>query len=276
MILVTGATGRIGRHLVAELSAAGESVRAFARTEAPVPDGVDLVLGDLVDPTAVEPALEGIDTAFLLWPQATAVGHAATVDLIASRVERVVYLSSVSVRTAPRHPMATIHADIERRLERADVGWTFLRVGKLDANALGYATPLRDEGEVRLPYPAAGRAPIHEADVAAVAATLLLRDEGAKRAFVPTGPEAMTEADIVRTIGEATGRDARVVEISPEESRADMLTSGVTPHLADAALDYWRSLVDEPEPLTTVVHDVTGRPARTFASWVRENLDAFL
>jgi uncharacterized protein YbjT (DUF2867 family) len=276
MILVTGGTGRIGRHLVSELSAHGEPVRAFARTAVPVPIGVDLVLGDLVEPTAVEPALEDVEAAFLLWPQATAIGHGGTVDLIASRVERVVYLSSLSVRTAPNHPMAVIHADIERRLERAGAAWTFLRVGKLDSNALGYATPIRETGEVRLPYPAVGRAPIHEADVAAVAAALLLEDGRTRRALQPSGPKAMTEADIVRMIGEIVGRDIRIVEISPEESRAEMLASGVTPHLADSALAYWRGLVEEPEPVTTTVQEVTGRPARTFASWVRENADPFV
>jgi hypothetical protein len=85
-------------------------VRAFARTP-PVnlPDGAAFVAGDLAEPSSLAPALEGVDAAFLLWPQATAVGHAPTVELLASRVPRIVYLSSLTVRDADdalAHPMS--------------------------------------------------------------------------------------------------------------------------------------------------------------------------
>jgi uncharacterized protein YbjT (DUF2867 family) len=274
-ILVTGATGHIGSHVVAGLAAAGARVRAVARGEADVPAGVELVRADLTDAEALGGSLDDVDAAFLLRPPATAVGHQRPVDLIASRVERVVYLSSVSVETAPDHPMTAIHADIERRLTAESDAWTFLRVGKLDTNAFGYAAPIRETGQVRLPYPELGRAPIHERDVAAVAVRVLLDDRWRGRALVPSGPEALTEGDIVRTIGEVVGRPARVVQITPEESRAEMLDAGVAPDLADAALEYWRGLVDEPEPLTSVVQEVTGGSARTFASWVAENAAGF-
>jgi uncharacterized protein YbjT (DUF2867 family) len=274
-ILVTGASGNIGRPLVEMLVGAGADVRAFSRRGTVLPTGVEVVLGDLADASSVEPALSGVTAAFLLWPQATALGHAATVDLVASRVPRVVYLSSVSVETMPHHPFTVIHGDIERRIRAASDAWTFVRVGKLDTNALAYVDEIRERGEVRLPYPGVGRAPIHERDVAAVVARLLLDERSLGEAIVPSGPESMTEADIVGTIGEAIGREIRVTEISPAEARADMLAEGIPPDLADAALAYWRRLVEEPEPRTEVVRELTGLPAATFASWAADHATAF-
>jgi uncharacterized protein YbjT (DUF2867 family) len=275
VILVTGATGHVGRGLVAELTAAGEHVRALARTPAPIPGNAELVLADLADPSAVEPALEGVDRAFLLWPQATASGHAATVEQLAGRVERIVYLSSVSVTTAPAHPMATIHADIERAIASGGGAWTFLRAGKFDANALGWAGQIRETGSVRMPFPGGGRSPIHERDVAAVAARLLLDGGHAGDALEISGPEPLTESELVATIGEVIGRETRVVEIPPEVSRREMLEAGVSLELVDAALAYWEQLVAEPEGVTPVVREITGSAGRTFGSWVAENADAF-
>ena len=104
------------------------------------PAGVELVRGDLSEPTALEPALDGVDVAFLLWPQASAQGHGATVELLTARVSRIVYLSSLSIRDdleQQTHPMTAIHADIERAIERAGSRWTFLRAGKFDTVVIG-------------------------------------------------------------------------------------------------------------------------------------------
>ena len=279
MILVTGATGNIGRHLVATLAERGADVRAFARSSPDVlPDGVTFFAGDLAEPSSLAPALDDVDAAFLLWPQATAVGHAPTVELLAARVRRIVYLSSLTIRDdedALAHPMTAIHADIERLIASSGAEHVFLRAGRFHSNARFWAPAIREQGGVRLPYPRAGRAPIHERDLAAVAAVALLEPSRAHERIVVTGPEVVTDADALATIAEVAGVRADVVEISPEEARRDLLEGGAPADLADAALAYWELLTREPEPVTSAVEDLTGSVPASFGAWVAENADVF-
>jgi uncharacterized protein YbjT (DUF2867 family) len=256
----------------------GEPVRAFARGMLEPPIGVELVRGDLSVPATLEPALDGVDATFLLWPQASAEGHGPTVEMLTARVSRIVYLSSLSVRDdleEQTHPMTAIHADIERAIERAGSRWTFLRAGKFDTNALAWAPQIRETGAVRLPYPDAGRSPIHEHDVAAVAARVLTDERYVGSRLVLTGPEALTEDEIVHGIGAGLGREIRVETIAPGVARREMLDAGLPPELADAALAYWELLTREPEPVASTVPDVTGSPGLTFADWMREHAALF-
>jgi uncharacterized protein YbjT (DUF2867 family) len=279
VILVTGATGNIGRHLVARLAERGAEVRAFARTPSgDLPDGVGFVAGDLAQPHTLAPALEDVDAAFLLWPQATAVGHAPTVALLASSIPRIVYLSSLTVRDdddALAHPMSAIHADIERLIASHGADHAFLRAGRFHSNARFWAPAIREHGGVRLPYPNAGRAPVHERDLAAVAATALLEPSRVEERVVVTGPEVVTDAETLATIAEVAGARADVFLVSPEEARRDLLEGGAPADLADAALAYWESLTRVPEPVTSAVEDLTGTPPVAFREWVAENIHLF-
>ena len=112
-VLVTGATGGVGRHVVAGLIERDVSVRALVRdvATASLPAGVDVVAGDLADPKGLDGALEGTDAVFLLWPFFSAEGVAAVVDAITSSPRRVVYLSA----QAAAHDSESFWAFVERR-----------------------------------------------------------------------------------------------------------------------------------------------------------------
>lgn len=279
MVLVTGA-GRVGRQVVSGLHAADEQVRVLVRHPAlaQVPAGVEVVGGDLSSPRTLEPALEGVAAVFLIWPQATATDPLAALEVITDRVGRIAYLSSSTVRDdleVQTHPMTAIHADIERALDRAKVARTFLRVGKIATNTLFWAQQIREQGVVRLPFPDAGRSPIVESDIGAVAARTLLDDEHVGATHVLSGPEPLTEGELVRAIGDAIDRPIEVEDIPTEEARAELLASGESPEVVDAALALWARLVTEPEPVTPSVERITGRPARTFRAWAKEHADDF-
>ena len=259
---MTGATGHVGRYLVDELVAAGAAVRALTRHPgtAGLPAGVDVVRGDLAVPDSLDGALGGVDTVFLLWPFLDAGSAPAVLDVIAKHARRVVYLSAMS--------SSTFHADVERAVERSGVAWTFLRPGGFATNTLGWVPQIRADGVVRWPYGAAARSLIHERDIAAVAARTLLDPGHDGKAYVLTGPAAITQAEQVRTIGETIGHpDARWAEIPASVAREQLLARGWTEEFADGALRYWASLVTEPEPVTSTVEELTGRPARTFREW---------
>jgi ketosteroid isomerase-like protein len=104
-------------------------------------------------------------------------------------------------------------------------------------------------------------------------AVLALTEDGHAGATYPlTGPEAITQAEQVRIIGTVTGEPATVEEMTREEARAAMADWG---EMADAALDYWQSIVAKPEPVLSTVEELTGRPARTFTRWAQDHADDF-
>ena len=265
-ILVTGATGRVGRHVVDGLRAAGVSVRALVRTpeSAGLPADVELIQGDINDPAAVRRASENVGAAFLLWPSFSADGAAAVVRELP---RRVVYLSSLNA------PAGGVWGDVEQLLQDKD--WTFVRPSGFAVNAQNWAGDFRSGDVVRVPYPEAARSMIHERDIAAVAVLTLLDDHHIGRTYEITGPEALSQSEQIHTIARAIGKPMRVEALSDAAARQAMLDLGADPILAESSVAYWSSLVDNPEPVTTTVAELTGRPARTFAEWAEDHAAEF-
>src|SRR3979411_1098778 len=179
-VLVTGATGRVGRVVVDLLIDAGVPVRALThRSEAaaPLPANVDTVTGDLTVPESLDAGLRGVSAVFLVWtaPPTTAP---AVVERLATYARRVVFLSSPHQTPHPffqqPNPMARLHAEIERLIAAAGLESTFIRPGIFASNAQFWWGPaIRGGDVVRWPYGAAETAPIDEGDVAGVAARAL-------------------------------------------------------------------------------------------------------
>lgn len=279
VILVIGATGHVGRHLVSQLLRTGAAVRALARDpdSAGLPGEVDVVRGDLTDPDTLGPGLDGVEAVYLVWPFLTAEAAPAVLEVVRNYARRIVYQSAFTVRDdleQQTDPITGFHADIERLIEKSGLEWTFLRCGGFATNTLGWAPQIRAGGVVRWPYGAAARSLIHERDIAAVAARALTGDGHGGAKHVLTGPQALTQVEQVHTIGEAIGRPLRYEEISREAARQEMLTAW-PPALVDGALDYWAKLVTEPELVTPTLEELTGAPAHTFRHWANDHAGDF-
>lgn len=280
VVLVTGATGRVGRLVVDELLRAGASVRALTRRpeRAALPEGVEVVAGDLTDAASLDPAVEGAAAVFLVWtaPPETVP---AVVARLAAQPRRVVYLSSPHQTPHPffQQPNALrgLHAEIERRLAETGLPLAILRPGMFASNAVHWWAPQIRQGDVvRWPYGTVETAPIDERDIAAVAARVLLDDRHAHADLVLTGPESLSQAAQVRAIGEAVRRPLRFDEISPDELRrqtADTWPGGVVEMLLGA----WRAALDHRAFVTSAVEEVIGVPATTFSRWAIDNAAAF-
>ncbi|TWD79629.1 uncharacterized protein YbjT (DUF2867 family) [Kribbella amoyensis] len=268
-MLVTGATGKVGKYLVAGLLAEDVAVRALVRRPelAELPPEVEVVAGDITDAEAVGRAADGVDAAFLLWPYFTADAAGPVVDALVDRVRRVVYLSALNP--------AGVWGEVEQLLIGAGADATFLRAGGFAGNTLGWADQFRTSDVIHLPSPKAARSLIHEADIADVAALTLLTDGHTGRAYDLTGPEVLTQEDQVATIAAVLGQPMRVEEQSPEEARAALLAQGADESFATNALAYWANLVDNPEPTTTTVQTLTGNPPRTFQTWAQDHAPTF-
>ncbi len=173
-ILVTGATGNVGGQVVSQLLDTGASVRALVRDpdSGGLPDGVEVVRGDLSAPDTLDVPLEGVETVFLVWTFLTAEAAPAVLDAVKRHARRIVYLSSMGVRDdleRQADPINQFHADMERLIEQSGLEWAFLRPSGFATNTLGWAEQIRADGVVRAPYGAMTRSLIHERDIASVA-----------------------------------------------------------------------------------------------------------
>jgi uncharacterized protein YbjT (DUF2867 family) len=284
VILVIGATGRVGRLVVDELLRAGAAVRALTRRpeHAALPPGVEVVAGDLTVPVSLDTALEGTVAVFLLWTAAAATAPAVVARLAAHpspTPRRVVYLSSPHQTPHPffqqPNAMRGLHIEIERLLATTGLGVTVIRPGMFASNARHWWAPQIKKGDVvRWPYADAETAPIDERDIAAVAARALLDARHAGGDFVLTGPESLSQAAQVRAIGDAIGRPLQLEELSPDEFRrepAATLPSAVTEMLLGA----WQATLGRPAFVTSAIQEITGSPPRSFYQWAVDHASAF-
>lgn len=280
-VLVIGATGRVGRLVVARLLEAAVPVRALTRRpgSAGLPAGVEVVSGDLTVPGSLDAALRDVSAIFLVWTAAPATVP-GVVQRLATYARRVVLLSSPHQTPHPffqqPNPMAAFHADLERQIAAAGIESTIIRPGMFASNAIGWwADSIRGGDVVRWPYGAAETAPIDERDIAAVAARALGDDGLAGGDYVVTGPESLSQEEQVNTIGAAIGRSIRFEELSPVDFRREM--SGRWPaRVVDMLLAAWGAAIGRPAFVTSTVSDVVGSPPRTFHQWATDHAAAFL
>jgi len=251
-VLVTGATGHSGRHVVAGLTRA--DVRVLVRDPTKAPKGVDVVVGDIRDPGE---AADNVDAVYFLWPFFSAEGIEQAVKPFMGK--KIVYLSAMSAEDGG------VWGDVEAAIRAVTDDWTFLRVTGLATNTLGWVAQAKT-GKVRAPYGRARRSLVHPRDVADMAVAAFTGDHR-KQIYLVTGPEALTQADQVKIIGDALGTPVRWEEQPIDEARMQL-----GEEFAAGALPYWASLVDDPEPVSLDVAKVAGHPARPFEEWARESL----
>ena len=277
-VLVTGATGNIGRQVVSQLLSTDSHIRALTRNPdtADLPPQVEVVRGDLTDAESLDRGLEGVDVVFLVWTAPAAAAPAA-VSRIARHARRIVLLTSPHKTPHPFFQQPNFlrgqHAELERLIEESGTGWTFLRPGVFAINTLSWWAPqIRAGNVVRWPYAAAPTAPIHERDVAAVAVRALLEPGHDGAEYVLTGPESLSQLEQVRTIGEVIGRPLRYEELSPDETYRELRAPAP---VVKMLLDAWAAALGQPAFVTTTVEAITGLPARTFRDWVTDHTREF-
>lgn len=270
-VLVIGATGRTGRHVVDGLLAADVDVRALVRhpVTAGLPAEVTVVEGTLQDTAAVQEAATGADAAFLLWPGNDPTLIPEVIEALTGSVGHVVYLSAADLDSASgTRVQAGIWAEVERALEAAASTWTFLRGGGFAANTLEWAEQIRSGDTVHVLHPGAGRSIVDERDLAEAAVQALLDPSLAGRAYSLTGPATLTQREQVASIARVLGRDLHVQDLDPDQVREEYAAM-LGADFADQALGYWATLVEHPEPVTTGIEELLGRPARRYEDWVR-------
>ncbi|MFF4477423.1 NAD(P)H-binding protein [Streptomyces sp. NPDC001520] len=280
MIVVTGATGNVGRPLVEALAAVGEQVTAVSRR----PDGTELPEGvrhhraDLADPGSLRPALEGADALFLLFAGELLAGTAQTGALLdvarSADVRRVVLLSSQAAGTRPDAVSHAAMRAFEDTVRPSGLDWTILRPGGFASNAFAWTESVRKERMIAAPFADVGLPVVDPEDIAEVAAATLRGRGHAGRTYELTGPAPVSPRQQAQTIGDALGEPVRFTELSRERARAEMLRFMPEP-VADGTLDILGEPTAAEQRVSPDVERVLGRPPRAFADWAMRNIAAF-
>jgi uncharacterized protein YbjT (DUF2867 family) len=263
-ILVTGATGSVGRLVVDHLLAAGARVRALTNNpkKAALPAEVEVVEGYLGRPETLPAALEGIERMYLA-PLPETV-HDVVALAKRAGIGRIVDLSGEK---------GSWWYPVVEAVEASGIEWTHLWAGEFMTNSLIWADQIRRTEIVRDAYPNAANAPIDPGDIAAVAATVLLEEDHVGKAYELTGPEMLTRAEMVRLIGQALGRKIPFVELTHEQIVEEL--SPIMGEYAEWYVNGMAQLVDHPQAPVPTVAEITGRPATTFAQWAVRHAAAF-
>jgi uncharacterized protein YbjT (DUF2867 family) len=264
-ILVTGATGNVGRLVVDELLARGATdVRALTADpeRAALPAGVEVVHGYVGRPSTMSAALAGVDRLYLapVIKTAAAVGRLAA----AAGVRRIVDLAGA--KGGEWQP-------IEDAVEACGVPFTHLEPGEFMINSGMWAPQIVAGDVVRDGYGAAANAPIALEDIAAVAAVCLLDDGHEGRSYELTGPSSLSRRERVAQLGVALGRQLTYIDL-PHDELVAQLGPVLGPHAAWYA-DGLRLLAEYPQPAVPTVAELTGRPGTTFAGWAAAHTAMF-
>lgn len=215
-ILVTGATGRVGRHVVDQLVKRGASVRVLTRdpSKTQFPAGVDVVQGDLLDIDALRAAFDGVSTLFLLNAVTGDEFTQAIVTLNLAReagVKRVVYLSVFHADRFANVPHFAVKSGAERMLEQMGFSATILRATYFIDNEHMIKDVVLNHGVYPMPIGSKGVAMVDARDIAEVAALELIRRDQAP-ATVPietinlVGPDTLTGSDVAAIWSDVLGR----------------------------------------------------------------------
>ncbi|MEV8375350.1 NAD(P)H-binding protein [Kribbella sp. NPDC056861] len=278
--LVVGARGNVGRSVVDQLLAAGQTVRASVRRTVgdEFPAEVEVVTADLADPDSFARALTGVRKVFLYAPAPDQVSAVISV-LEKAKLELVVQLSSGSVllESAAGNAIAEEHREVEEAFSRADLPWIPIRPLVLATNDLRW--DVREP--VKLVYPQARTAPIHEHDIAAVSVAALTHAVDPEvAAGMLTGGELLSQAERVALIAEAVGCQPQIQELTEAEARK-VFGGGATPGAGsdsrggdsqpDAILAFIRDAAAGGSPATNAVQTALGRAPLPYRQWVADH-----
>ncbi|MEV6773231.1 NAD(P)H-binding protein [Nocardia sp. NPDC051030] len=281
MLLLTGATGNIGRELTRELTRTGTEFRALIRNPAraaDLPATVDPFIGDLTEPSTLTPAFADVTTLFLLIPGiGTDLAHNALTAAQSAGVRRMVLLSSIHAMIDPLPAMGRWHRDREDLVHATGIPATIIRPGGYMTNALEWAPAIRAGHPIDDPTGPGRYAPIHPADIAAVIAKALIEDGHEGNSYNLTGPESFTVAEQVAVLAQVLNREIKVLEAAtPEEALRSRYPNGAPPALASAILEWFTLMRADTIGLRTdTVTELLSRQPRTFESWCQQHRAAF-
>jgi uncharacterized protein YbjT (DUF2867 family) len=283
-ILITGATGNIGKELIKLLSAKGITYNAMVRSierakELEELSGITLVQGDFDDESSLDTALTGIERAFLLTNSSEHAEEQQIRFVNAAKkagVKHIVKLSQWAADASSPVRFLRYHAAVEDAIKASGMTYTFLRPNLFMQGLLGFKDVIRSGHKF---FAAAGEAKISLIDIrdiAAVAAATLTTNGHENKVYDLTGPEALTHQQLATIFSEILTHPIHFINVPEEDMKNALLGVGFPEWQADGLLeDYAHYRLNEAAVVTDTVKDVTGVKARTFSQFVTDYASLF-
>jgi uncharacterized protein YbjT (DUF2867 family) len=281
-VLVTGATGNIGRALVAQLKRDAADLEVIAAS--PKGESVAQAHGralNLLDPASAMTAMHGVDRLFLVTPAHPEMEAMTTHAVRAARsagVQHIVRVSGAGADPASDIAIARLQGRCDQIVIDSGLPYTLLRPKNFMQNFTSFlrdmirsGTVYSSQGDGRVPF-------IDARDIAAVAAQVLIAPNGhAGQAHILTGPEPLTNAEALAVIARETGRPVALVPISEDQAMAGMRQAGMPEPMVLAMSSLNRVIAAGwVAEVTEVVPHLLGRPATAWADFVAEHRNAWL
>ncbi|MFJ9343302.1 NAD(P)H-binding protein [Streptomyces sp. NPDC101733] len=278
MILVTGATGTIGREVI-RLLPPDLQVRIMARDPARVegpPANAEVVYGDYGDLRAVAQAMTGVSALFLVTNQVEEGDGRIIRTARSAGVRHVVKLSAAAVADPGAQDLITRWQRANEELLRGSgMTWTLLRPRSFMSNALSWAASVRTDGVVRALYGSSPNACVAPGDVAEVAVRALTEPGHEGRIHTLTGPEALTAVGQTTELAALLSRPIRFEEATPGHMRDALRRRYPEPVVEALMASARRQLEGAKAGVEETVTVLTGRPATSFRTWAQGNIARF-
>ncbi len=279
MILVTGATGNVGKELVPQLLEAGERVRVFVRDRGKVADldkSIEVVQGDLDRPDTIAAAVDGMSSIYLIASRTRQVEDILRTARQAG-VRKIVKQSTIEAGAVPPLGPGKWHREQELLIEGSGLAWTHLRPTMMMVNtAAWWAESIRKQGCVWFPGGGGRVSPVAPGDIAAVAVAVLSQPSHEGRAYDVTGPALLTVYEMVSILSRVLGKPIQYQDV-PETVAAEWMGKAGLPAYVQAGLVETLGALRRSQYayVADTVERLTGRRGQSYEAWCREHVDLF-
>ena len=282
MILLTGATGKIGGETAKQLLKKGASLRALVRDEAKAADlktaGVELVVGDIADADTVTQALKGAEKAFLLLPngETQEANEKQFTDLaVAAGVKHLVKMSSMEAVAEAETPIPQAHWAAEEHIRASGLDWTMVKPNFFMQNLLASAGSIKEQRKFFLPMGDGTTGMADARDIGAVCAEVLTGEGHAGQSYEITGPEVLSFHDVADRFSEVLGEKVQYIPLPMEQFREKM-TGILVPWHLNAVCELFREIADIGLDHTTdTFKQLIGRDPISVKQFVQDHLVIF-
>src|SRR5205807_6118623 len=279
-VLVTGATGTIGRDIAKRLSEGGVSVRAGVRDQAKakkeLPD-IALVPFDFENEKMFSAALEGVEKVFLLPPLLPNQLELMNRFVDAAKragVGHIVKLSAIGVDDEAQPTAIKSHGANERHIRKSGVAFTFLRPNSFMQNFITYFPPRN--GAIYLPWGNGTASFVDTRDIASVAAKALTSHGHGGRIYTLTGPATLGIAEVALILSQVTGREFKYVDVPEAAARDGMLQAGVPQWQVELVMELHAvNKQNRWSAVTSDIEKVTGASPTDFKQFARDHVEKF-